>query len=173
MIVPVRIRKATLGDVATIVEFNTQLAHETEGLLLDKILVRRGVEDVLADPLKGTFWLAEVNGAVVGQLLVTSEWSDWRDGFFWWIHSLFVKKEWRGRGIFHALFEFLHEQAAEHPDVCGVRLHVEAQNSRAKRVYQMIGMERTRYEVYEMDFRKAPPLAPGELLGDARISVRA
>jgi ribosomal protein S18 acetylase RimI-like enzyme len=173
MIVPVRIRKATLGDVVTIVEFNTQLAHETEGLLLDNALVRHGVEDVLADPQKGSYWLAEVNGMIVGQLLVTSEWSDWRDGFFWWIQSLFVKKEWRSRGIFQALFEFLHEQAAEHPEVCGVRLYVEAQNSRAKRVYQMIGMERTRYEVYEMDFRKTPPPAPGELRGDARISVRA
>lgn len=154
MIVPVRIRKAATGDVTTVVEFHAQLAQESESVALDKDLARRGVEDVLADPSKGVYWLAEVNGAVVGQVLLTTEWNDWRDGFFWWIQGAFVKKEWRGRGVFHALFDFVQEQAAEHRDVCGVRLCIEVQNIRAKRVCESLGLEATHHEVYEMDFRK-------------------
>jgi len=159
MIVSVRIRKAAIGDVATMVEFNAQLAQETEALALDKNLARRGIEDALADPSKGVYWLAEVNGAVVGQVLLTTEWSDRRDGFFWWIQGVFIKKEWRGRGVFHAFFDFVHEQAVEHENVCGVRLCVEARNSQAKRVCESLGLECTPYEVYEMDFRKAEPQA--------------
>jgi GNAT superfamily N-acetyltransferase len=155
------------------VEFNAQLAQETEALALDTALARRGIEDVLADSSKGSYWLAEVNGAVVGQVLLTTEWSDWRDGFFWWIQGVFIKKEWRGRGVFHALFEFVHEQAGEHPDVCGVRLCVEARNTRAKRVCESLGMERTHYEVYEMDFRKASGHVSEKRLGGSTFSPRA
>ena len=172
MIIPVRIRKAARGDVATVVDFSAQLAQETKAFALDKDLARRGVEVVLADPSKGIYWLAEVNGVVVGQILLTTEWSDWRDGFFWWIQGVFIKKEWRGRGVFHALFDFVHEQAAEHRDVCGVRLCVEARNSRAKRVCESLGMERTHYEVYEMDFRKTEPQPPEKLFGTSHLSLR-
>jgi GNAT superfamily N-acetyltransferase len=171
MIIPIRIRKATLGDVGVIAEFNTQLAQETEGLLLNRQQLRTGVESALADTAKGAYWLAEVNGAIVGQLLVTTEWSDWRNGFYWWIQDVFVKKEWRGRGVFQALFEFVHEQAADHPEVCGLRLHVEAQNTRAKRVYQWLGMEHTRYEVYEADLRKPAPQRADEFSGQAGLSM--
>jgi len=172
MIIPVRIRRATNGDVATIVGFNAQLAQETEGLALNREMARRGVEDALADSAKGSYWLAEVHGAVVGQLLVTTEWSDWRDGYFWWIQSVFVRKEWRGRGIFQALFDFIREQAAEHQEVCGVRLYVESANARAKQIYEHLGMERTHYEVYEMDFRKRPQRVSKDLFASSRLSLR-
>jgi GNAT superfamily N-acetyltransferase len=171
MIIPIRIRKATFGDVEVIAEFNEQLAQETEGLLLNKQQLRQGVENVLADTAKGAYWLAEVNGNVVGLVLVTTEWSDWRNGFFWWIQDVFVKKEWRGRGVFQALFEFVHQQAAEHPDVCGLRLYVEAQNARAKRVYQWLGMEHTHYEVYEADLRKSNPRVAGSVSGQGGVSM--
>jgi GNAT superfamily N-acetyltransferase len=163
MIIPIRIRKATRGDVATIVEFNAQLAQETEAVSLNKDLARRGVEDVLADSSKGVYWLAEVNGVVIGQLLRTVEWSDWRDGFFWWIRDVFVKREWRGRGVFHTLFDFVQQLAVEHPEVCGVRLCVEAQDARARRLCEALGMEPTRYQVYEMAFRKEGPRPSDEV----------
>jgi GNAT superfamily N-acetyltransferase len=172
MIISVKIRKATAGDVATIVEFNAQLAQEIEALVLDRNLARRGVEDVLADSSKGVYWLAEVNDVVVGQVLVTTEWSDWRDGFFGGFKEC-LSRRMRGRGVFHALFEFIHEQAAEHADVCGVRLCIEAQNARAKRVCESLGMERTHYEVYEMDFRKAPLDNTEDDFGSSHFSLRA
>ena len=93
MIVSVQIRRAAVGDAAIVTEFNAQLAFETEGLALTRTQLREGVEAVLADPARGIYWLAEVNRQVVGQLLITCEWSDWRNGWFWWIQSVYVKQD--------------------------------------------------------------------------------
>jgi len=155
MIVPIQIRKAAPADAAVITGFNAQLALETEGLSLDLSRLGEGVAAALGDPARGIYWLAEVNRQVVGQLLITFEWSDWRDGWFWWIQSVYVKKEWRGRGVFQALYEFTEEQARARADVCGLRLYVDAHNARAKAVYERFGMEHTNYELFEVDFRKA------------------
>lgn len=166
MIVPIQIRKATEGDVAVIARFNAQLALETEGRPLDRGLLDAGVARVLADPARGAYWLAEVHRQVVGQLMITPEWSDWRNGWFWWIQSVYVKTEWRGRGVFQALYAFIEEQAAEQrPDVCGLRLYVDAQNTRAKTAYQRLGMKHTHYEVFEVDFRTAGRREPGVSVG--------
>jgi GNAT superfamily N-acetyltransferase len=153
MIVPVEIRKAGPADASVVTGFNAQLALETEGRLLDPGLLDAGVAAVLADSTRGIYWLAEVNRQVVGQLLITTEWSDWRNGWLWWIQSVFVKPEWRGRGVFQALYHFIEEQAAARPDTCGLRLYVDEENSRAKTAYEHLRHEETHYELFEVDFR--------------------
>jgi GNAT superfamily N-acetyltransferase len=163
MIVPIQIRRAVPEDAATVAEFNAQLALETERLTLNRAQLRSGVDQALGDPSRGVYWLAEVNRQVVGQLMITREWSDWRNGWFWWMQSVYVRKEWRGRGVFQALYHFVEEQAADQPDVCGLRLYVDARNATAKAVYQRLGMEHTNYELFEVDFRKAPRREVGRM----------
>ena len=157
MIVSVQIRRAAPEDAAIVAEFNAQLAFETEGLALTRPQLREGVEAVLADPARGIYWLAEVNRQVVGQLMIASEWSDWRNGWFWWIQSVYVKNDWRGRGVFQELYHFIEQQAAERPDVCGLRLYVDSHNTRAKTAYQRLGMERNNYELFEVHLRQPAP----------------
>ena len=111
-----------------------------------------GVAALLNDPAKGTYFLAELDGQVVGQLLITCEWSDWRNGYFWWIQSVYVAKEFRGRGIFGALFKHVRKLAKQRKDVCGLRLYMDLGNATARKTYERLGMTRTDYEIFEMDF---------------------
>ena len=146
------IRRATIADASVITRFNALLAEETEHITLDLERLRTGVESLLKDPSKGIYFLAEIDNAVVGQMMITYEWSDWRNGTFWWIQSVFVEKNARGSGIFRSLFEHLHALAKAQTDVCGLRLYVERKNERAKRTYAHHSMKPSRYEMYEMDF---------------------
>ncbi|MEZ5392586.1 MAG: GNAT family N-acetyltransferase [Bryobacterales bacterium] len=107
---------------------------------------------MVADPAKGFYLVAEEEGAVVGQLLITYEWSDWRNGVFWWVQSVYVRPESRGRGVYSTLYEDAVRRAREAGDVCGLRLYVERENRRAQRTYQKLGMRPTVYEMYETDF---------------------
>ncbi len=150
----IRIRTARTTDAEIIAHFNTLLAQETEARLLEPERLRRGVECVLADPARGTYWVAEIDAQIVGQLLITSEWSDWRNGFFWWIQSVYVAQCWRGQGVFQSLYSHVRRLASDRAEVCGLRLYVEASNGRAKQTYERIGLARTHYEVYEVDFRR-------------------
>jgi GNAT superfamily N-acetyltransferase len=150
----IQIRAARAEDAATITCFNTLLAQETEARVLEPERLRRGVEGVLADPARGTYWVAEIDAQIAGQLLITSEWSDWRNGFFWWIQSVYVSRRWRGQGVFQSLYSHVRRLASERAEVCGLRLYVEANNARAKQAYERIGLARTHYEVYEVDFRR-------------------
>jgi len=129
---------------------------ETEQRRLDPDRVRAGVAALLADAAKGIYFVAEteVNGApaVVGQLLITYEWSDWRNGNFWWIQSVYVAGDSRSQGVFRALFEHVRALATARPDVCGLRLYMDAHNGRARQAYERLGWERTSYEVFEIDF---------------------
>ena len=148
----VTIRPASESDTAVIAEFNGLMAQETEDKSLPAERVRKGVEAVLDDSSKGIYLLAEENAQVVGQLMITYEWSDWRNGNFWWIQSVYVRKEHRGKRIFRALFDHVLTMAKARKDVCGVRLYVEKNNRRAQEAYEKLGMKKTSYELYEIDF---------------------
>ena len=146
------IRKATRGDEGILAAQNRAMALETEGKELDLERSLRGVAAVLEDPGKGFYLVAEREGQVVGQLMVTFEWSDWRNGTFWWIQSVYVAPAARRSGVYRGLYERLLAMAREDGGVCGIRLYVEAENGRAQATYAALGMERARYELFEVDF---------------------
>ena len=148
------IREARPDDLDVIIEFNARLAHESEGKALDREILARGVRAALADPGRLRYWVAEFEGEpgspwVIGQAAVTREWSDWRAGWIWWFQSVFVHHDYRGRGVFRALYDEIRAQARRSDDVIGLRLYVEANNDQAKRVYQSLGMIPGGYDVYE------------------------
>ena len=143
------IRLAERNDCQALVEFNQAMAFETEGKTLDTQILQSGVESVFHDEKKGFYVVAEEDGHIVGGLMVTFEWSDWRDNWFWWIQSVYLLPEYRGRGIYRLLYEFVKESAREKGDVCGFRLYVEKENTRAQAVYEKLGMEETYYLMYE------------------------
>lgn len=148
----VHVRDADPDDAPLIAEFNARLALETEDKRLDPTTVRAGVETTLARPELGRYFIAEADDDVVGQTLITSEWSDWRDGMFWWIQSVYVRADARQRGVFRAMYEHVHRLARADPDVCGLRLYVERDNTRAMATYEKMGMILTPYIIYEVDW---------------------
>jgi ribosomal protein S18 acetylase RimI-like enzyme len=148
----ITIRSAAPTDLEIVAASNAAMALETEGRALDGPTIRRGVAALLADPGKGFYLLAERGGAVVGQLMVTFEWSDWRAGTFWWIQSVYVAPAARRAGVYRALYRRLLAMAREDGGVCGIRLYVDRANARAQATYAALGMERAHYELYEVDF---------------------
>lgn len=146
------IRAAVANDAEVIAAFNSAMALETEGRRLDPAAVRRGVGRVLADARLGTYHVVERAGQVVGQLLVTYEFSDWRDGLFWWIQSVYVAPAARRGGVYRALYEHVLAQARATAGVCGVRLYVDQDNTAAQEVYLRLGMTETAYRMYEVDW---------------------
>lgn len=151
----VTIREARTADADVIAAHNMAMARETEGRPLAPGLIGPGVAAVLDDDTKGRYWVAEADGNLVGQIMVTYEWSDWRNGTMWWIQSVYVHPDWRRQGVFSALYRHVESLARSAHDVCGLRLYVERDNDRAQRTYRSLGMERPGYEVMEVDFRKA------------------
>ena len=149
-------RPARAGDLEAIVDFNARLAMETEHRVLNPHHLRPGVAAVLADAVKGSYFVAENGEYVVGQLLLTFEWSDWRNGRFWWIQSVYVKSEFRGRGVLRGLVGYVRELARQEKNVCGLRLYVEKKNLRAQQAYEKLGIKRAHYEVFEDDFVYGP-----------------
>lgn len=143
------LRMAIRSDVSSLVEFNQAMALETEGKTLDPETLAQGVTAVFEDAAKGFYVVAEDNGQIVGGLMVTTEWSDWRNAWFWWIQSVYIRPEARGKGIYRKLYEFVKQQAAESGGVCGFRLYVEKENEPAQAVYEKLGMEQTYYLLYE------------------------
>jgi GNAT superfamily N-acetyltransferase len=143
------IRRAAPGDAAAVCEFNRLLAHESEGKDLDLALLLPGVQAVLADALKGRYFLAEQDSQIVGQLGITYEWSDWRNGWFWWIQSVYVVPQARRQGVFRALFRHVEEAAHADATVIGIRLYVERDNHAAHKTYQNLGLAWTTYMVME------------------------
>ena len=139
-------------DISNIVGFNNAMALETEGKTLDYITLKQGVSEVLSDPLKGFYLIAVFSGSVVGQLMITSEWSDWRNGYFWWIQSVYVKPENRVHGIYRALNEEVLSLAKNNGNICGIRLYVDRDNTIAQRVYHNLGMSTSNYDMYEIEF---------------------
>ncbi len=143
------IREATLDDAPTIAGYNSAMPQETEGKTLDNAVIGAGVRGMLADPALGRYWVAECDGRIVGQLMVTYEWSDWRNGTIWWIQSVFVQPDWRRQGVFSALYRHVESLAAATPQVIGLRLYVEENNKRAQRTYEALGMVKPSYLVME------------------------
>ena len=148
----VTIRTATVADAETITAHNLALALEAEQRRLDPETVRTGVRRVLGDPARGVYYVAQQDGKVVGQVLITCEWSDWRDGWLWWIQSVYVAPDARRRGVYRALHQHITAHAQEQRDVRGLRLYVDTENTRAQRVYESLGMDRARYHFYEVDW---------------------
>ena len=132
--------------------FNRAMARETEGRDLDPERLARGVAAALEDPERARYWMAEVDGESVGSLMITPEWSDWRNGTFWWIQSVYVVPEARRSGVFRTLYESLRKRARVAEGVCGLRLYVDRENRSARAVYEAMGMVRTDYLLYEEDF---------------------
>jgi GNAT superfamily N-acetyltransferase len=148
------------------------MARETEGKELDLARLRAGVEAVLGDASRGFYLVAEIPSAslsqrhvlseaergvrgdwqVVGQLLITTEWSDWRNGFFWWVQSVYVAPHYRRQGVYRALDNYLRAEALRRGDVCGLRLYVARTNQVAQQVYANLGMVRSHYDMYEVEF---------------------
>jgi GNAT superfamily N-acetyltransferase len=114
--------------------------------------LKAGVGTLLRDKRKGTYFIAEYGEEIAGQLLITREWSDWRNGHFWWIQSVYVVEKFRGQGVFRALFKHVRALAKAERDVCGLRLYMEANNAGARQAYERLGLKQTDYQVFEMDF---------------------
>lgn len=145
----ITIREAKTSDQPLIAEFNSRLADETEGRKLDPDLIGPGVEAVLADATKGRYWLAIINGKIAGQIMVTYEWSDWRNGMLWWIQSVYVPAEFRRQGVFSALYQHVESLVKEDQNACGLRLYVENNNTRAQETYRNLAMVEPGYIVME------------------------
>lgn len=149
-----RVREAAAGDLEVLVGFAAAMARETEGRELDGPTLRAGVAALLADPARGRTFLVERAGAVVASLMLTLEWSDWRNGFWWWIQSVYVTPAERGCGHYRRLHEHVRAQAARQPDVCGLRLYVETENRGAQATYRALGMHEAPYRIYEQSTRE-------------------
>lgn len=146
------VRKAKASDAGAIAGFNRAIALETENLRLEGSTVRAGVDAVLADESRGLYRVAEMDGEVVGQMLITLEWSDWRNRWFWWIQSVYTAPEARGKGVFRALYDAVESEARERGDVCGLRLYVEKENETAQKAYAKMGMKRSHYVFFAREF---------------------
>lgn len=149
----ITIRAARADDAEALAAFNRGIALETEGLALRPEVVLAGVRAVFDEPSRGFYVVAEAAGEasveVVAALMITKEWSDWRCGEFWWIQSVYVAREWRRRGVYRRLYDYVRELATGDAHCCGFRLYVERENAAAKATYAAVGMHATGYEVYE------------------------
>ena len=151
MTAELNIRQGGIDDGETIARFNAAMALESEGVSLDRATLRAGVEAALVDDAKAFYLLAEADGEPVGQLMVTTEWSDWRNGWIWWIQSVYVKPESRRQGVYRRLYQRLMEMARARGDIRGMRLYVMRENWTAKRTYEALGMSHSHYDLYETE----------------------
>ncbi len=149
---PLQIRAAAPSDAPTIASFNVAMARETEDRDLDAQVVLAGVHGLLRRPESGFYRIALSNERIIGALMVAPEWSDWRNGFFWWIHSVYIVPEHRRQGVFRRLFEHVRAEASGREDIRGLRLYVERENARAQSTYVALGMRETDYRMFELEF---------------------
>jgi GNAT superfamily N-acetyltransferase len=144
----ITIRKATLSDAITIINFQQKMAWETEQMTLLPELISNGVNGVFEDPYHGQYYVAEIDGLIVASLLITYEWSDWRNSNVWWFQSVYVLPEHRRTGVFRKMYSFIKDEADKNM-VAGLRLYVESNNIRAKKTYEALGMSSEHYTMYE------------------------
>ncbi len=142
------IREARIIDAEEIIVFQKNMAMETEDMNLDHDTINQGVHAVFADPHKGSYYVAEYKGGVIGSLLITYEWSDWRNSFVWWLQSVYIKPEHRRKGIFKQMYLHVKETALQN-NVAGLRLYVEQENVNAQKTYEAMGMTSDHYRMYE------------------------
>ena len=147
----ITVREATREDTESIVRFQQGMAVETEGKVLDEALLRDGITEIFDSTQKGFYLVAEVNNVVVGSLLITYEWSDWRNATFWWIQSVFVDANWRRKGVYRSMHDYVVNVAKYRKDICGIRLYVERTNTIAQQTYKDLGMSHSHYDLYETD----------------------
>jgi ribosomal protein S18 acetylase RimI-like enzyme len=151
--IKITIRRSTPNDIQTIVNFNMEIARETENINLSHQKLTDGVIALFEDDKKGFYIVAECDGSVVGQTMITYEWSDWRNSIFWWIQSVYVLPDYRKIGVFRSIFEQIKSMATQ-SNVCGLRLYVVKDNTIAKKAYQSLGMNESHYDLYEMTIRE-------------------
>jgi GNAT superfamily N-acetyltransferase len=151
-----RVRPAVPADLEVLVGFARAMARETEGKALDLATLRAGMAALLADPARGHVFVVESHGEAVATLTITLEWSDWRNGWFWWIQSVYVRPEHRRRGLYRLMHDHVRALAARDPEVYGLRLYVERENRTARATYTSLGMEETPYRLYEEATRGEP-----------------
>lgn len=144
-----QVRQAIPSDAAAIVQFQIEMAKETEDYILDRPTVEKGVAAVFNDSGKGTYYVAEDKGKVIASLLTTYEWSDWRNGTVLWVQSVFVVGEYRRKGVFSAIYQHIKTKVENDETLKGIRLYVEQNNSRAQAVYENAGMTAEHYQMYE------------------------
>jgi GNAT superfamily N-acetyltransferase len=143
------IEEARIGDLNTLVEFQLKMAMETEELQLDREILSKGVKAVYEDPTKARYFVARIDERVVGMLMITLEWSDWRNGWVWWIQSVYVEQEFRKDGVFRSLYSYIRNVVENSDSIKGLRLYVDKRNIKAQKVYDAIGMTREHYTTYE------------------------
>lgn len=145
------IRIGNIEDLETIAQFNYLMALETENLRLNKEILLQGVKEILSDPEKGIYFVYEKEGCVIGQLMITKEWSDWRGGYFAWIQSVYVSEAYRKQNVFKELFGYVKAMVDNSSEYCGIRLYVNKNNKRAQSVYKKLGMDESDYLMYEYE----------------------
>ena len=153
------IRRALSQDAAELTEFNINMARETEGMELIPEVIGAGVRAMIDNPGRGFYLVVELDNGIQASLMVTTEWSDWRNGMFWWIQSVYVRPQYRRQGLYRVLYETVKEMAEQEDSVCGFRLYVERENAVAQQTYRALGMSETDYRIYEelvggLEYRK-------------------
>lgn len=151
-----RIRRGALADADLLTHFNHAMARESEDKPLDLVRLKAGITALLNHPSDGYYLIAEDDrGEAAGALMLTFEWSDWRNGRFWWIQSVYVRPEFRRAGVYRALHAHVRDAARADPTACGLRLYVERENTGAQATYRAMGMVETHYRLYEEEFVRA------------------
>ena len=148
-----KITQPGIEDINSLVDFNIKMAKETENKILDKKIVTKGVSEVLTDTTLGYYVIAKNKNTILGSLMITYEWSDWRNGMFWWIQSVYVEKEYRQQGVYKKMYSYIKDKALKDNSCTGIRLYVEQENKIAQSVYTKLEMKETHYKLFEIDFQ--------------------
>ena len=143
------VRPAKLEDSTSIIDFQVKMAWETEAIRLDRKTIEAGVTSVFKNPEKATYYVGVSNDQVVSSMMITTEWSDWRNKTVWWLQSVYVLPDFRGQGMFRQMFNYINKLIDQKPEVAGLRLYVDASNKNALKTYAAVGMDVDHYQVCE------------------------
>jgi len=144
----IKIREATNSDIQILVDFQLKMAFETEKIRLDKAELSKGVEYAFYSNL-ADYYIAELNDEVVGSLMITYEWSDWRNAIVLWIQSVYVVEKYRRNSIFSQMYKYIKSICENSDKYTGIRLYVDKSNKNAIATYKALGMNNQHYELFE------------------------